>query len=223
MASKDYIPKSVSGFNDWQKQAIAKLTENKTAWGLPEEQLTAITAQATAWDAFYPRYADKNNRSTVVVEEKNVKMSNYKKTLRTFFAEYILNNSKINDADRVSLGLSSRDRVATASVPPTTQPITKVDFSVRLQHTVSFTDSKTPTSKAKPAGVHGCQIWIKVGDEAPTSAKELQYIATDTATPYLLEFDGTDAGKTVYYWLRWVNKRGQTGPWSVPVSAMIVG
>lgn len=223
MSKKDYIPQSVSGFNDWQKQAIAKLTENKTTWGLPEDRLTAITAKATEWDTFYPRYADKNLRSSVVVEEKNVKMSDYGKDLRGFFAEYILNNSKISDADRVSLGLSSRDRVPTASVAPATQPVAKVDFSVRLQHKIAFSDSNTPTSKAKPAGVHGCQIWMKLGGEAPATAKELQYIATDTATPYLLEFDGADAGKTAYYWLRWVNKRGQSGPWSVPVSAMVVG
>ena len=74
MSKKDYIPQSVSGFNDWQKQAVAKLTENKTTWGLPEDRLTAITAKATEWDTFYPRYADKNHRSSVVVEEKNVKI-----------------------------------------------------------------------------------------------------------------------------------------------------
>lgn len=223
MANKDYMPQSVSEFNDWQKQAVAKATENKAAWGLPDDRLAAITAKATAWDEFYPRYADKKNRSSVIVEEKNTKMSDYRKELRAFFAEFIFNNSKISDADRVSLGLLSRDRVPTPSVVPATQPVAKVDFSVRLQHKIAFTDSSTPTSKAKPAGVHGCQIWMKLGGEAPATAKELQYIATDTATPYLLEFDGADAGKTAYYWLRWVNKRGEAGPWSVPVSAMVVG
>ena len=223
MAKRDYIPRSVSGFNDWQKQAVAKLTENQTEWGLPEDRLAAITAKATEWEEFYPRYADRSHRSAVVVEEKNVKMSEYQKSIRGFFTEFIHNNSKVSDSDRVSLGLSSRDRIPTASAVPTTQPVAQVDFSVRLQHKIAFADSTTPTSKAKPVGVHGCQIWMKLGDEAPTTAKELQYIATDTATPYLVEFYGTDVGKTAHYWLRWVNKRGQAGPWSVPVSAMIVG
>jgi hypothetical protein len=26
-----------------------------------------------------------------------------------------------------------------------------------------------------------------------------------------------------YYWLRWVNTRGEYGPWSVTVSSIIVG
>jgi len=34
---------------------------------------------------------------------------------------------------------------------------------------------------------------------------------------------GTQAGKTVYYWLRWVNTRGEAGPWSSVASAMVVG
>jgi len=32
-----------------------------------------------------------------------------------------------------------------------------------------------------------------------------------------------DAGKVVYYWLRWVSRLGERGPWSVQVSAMVVG
>ena len=49
------------------------------------------------------------------------------------------------------------------------------------------------------------------------------YITTDTATPFTVNFDGADAGKTVYYWLRWVNTRSERGPWSSQVSAMVVG
>ena len=52
---------------------------------------------------------------------------------------------------------------------------------------------------------------------------ELKFVGTDTASPHLIKFNGSDAGKPAYYWLRWVNKRGETGPWSVPVSATIVG
>ena len=31
------------------------------------------------------------------------------------------------------------------------------------------------------------------------------------------------AGKMVYYWLRWVNTRGETGPWSITINAMVMG
>jgi predicted phage tail protein len=44
-----------------------------------------------------------------------------------------------------------------------------------------------------------------------------------TATPYLAEYTGAQAGQMAYYWLRWVNTRGEKGPWSEPVSATITG
>jgi predicted phage tail protein len=44
-----------------------------------------------------------------------------------------------------------------------------------------------------------------------------------TATPYLTDSAGADAGKTAHYWLRWVNTRGEAGPWSDTISATIPG
>ena len=37
------------------------------------------------------------------------------------------------------------------------------------------------------------------------------------------EYTGAQAGQMVWYWLRWVNTRGDKGPWSEPVSATIAG
>jgi hypothetical protein len=40
-------------------------------------------------------------------------------------------------------------------------------------------------------------------------------------TPYTTDFDGADGGKQAHYMLRWVNTRGETGPWSETATAMI--
>jgi hypothetical protein len=74
----------------------------------------------------------------------------------------------------------------------------------------------------KPDGVRGCQIWMKIGSPA-TDPDELTYLATDTRSPYVYHFEGKDAGKAAYYWLRWENTRGETGPWSDSVMATIAG
>lgn len=109
------------------------------------------------------------------------------------------------------------------AVSKTTSVCAKIDFSTRLQHTINFFDEGTPNKKAKPEGVHGCEIWAKIGGDAPKDQSELAYLATDTGSPYLKPFTSPDAGKTAYYWLRWVNTKGEQGPWSAPVSAMIAG
>ena len=68
--------------------------------------------------------------------------------------------------------------------------------------------------------MRGCQIWVKIGSPA-ADPKELTFIATDTKSPYVLQFDGADGGKLAYYWLRWENTRGETGPWSDVVVATV--
>ena len=73
----------------------------------------------------------------------------------------------------------------------------RVDTSQRLQHTIHFADESTPTSKAKPAGAMGAEIWVKVapaGDPPPADPGELTFLAVDTRTPYTTDFDGADAG-----------------------------
>jgi hypothetical protein len=46
-------------------------------------------------------------------------------------------------------------------------------------------------------------------------------VALDTRSPYVLDFSGSDGAKNAHYILRWVNTRGQKGPWSETVSATI--
>jgi hypothetical protein len=65
------------------------------------------------------------------------------------------------------------------------------------------------------------EIWVKVGDPAPTDPSQCVFLALDTRTPYTADYAGTDAGKVAHYMLRWVNTRGEKGPWSETVSATI--
>jgi hypothetical protein len=89
----------------------------------------------------------------------------------------------------------------------------------RLRHTIEFPDESTPTPR--PAGVMGAEIWVKIDGPPPVDPGELTFLAVDTRTPYVTEFDGADGGKTAHYMLRWINSRAETGPWSQTVSATI--
>jgi hypothetical protein len=105
-----------------------------------------------------------------------------------------------------------------------TRPIGVVDTSQRLRHEIRFSDEATPTKRAKPAGVMGCEIWVKVsaaGEAAPSGAGGLSFLSLDTASPYIAEYDGANGGKTAHYMLRWVKSGGEKGPWSETVGATI--
>ena len=219
----DYISKNDADFNVWQGNLVAILTPNTTTWGIDTDDFTAVKSKQTTWEAAYAKASNKQNRTSADVLAKNDAADVYKKSIRSFVAQWLANNTKIADADRTRMGLSVRTGTRTPTPVPTSSPVGAIDFSIRLQHTISYYDEASAHSNAKPVGVHGCEIYMKVDGDAPKDASELSYVATDTASPYVLKFEGSKAGKTVYYWLRWVNTRGEAGPWSTKVSAMVVG
>jgi hypothetical protein len=121
-----------------------------------------------------------------------------------------------------SAGLAPYDEIRTPSASPSSAPVAVIDFG-KLRHTINFRDAAMPDSIKKPDGVLGAEIWLKIGGDAPVDNKECQYLATDTATPYLNTFGAGDAGKTAWYLLRWVSKNGDKGDWSEAVGATVNG
>jgi hypothetical protein len=60
-----------------------------------------------------------------------------------------------------------------------------------------------------------------ISDEPVESLGKLSHSTFDTKTPLFLEFDREDRGKRVYLAMRWENTRGEKGPFSPIVSAVI--
>ena len=223
MSYSDYIPANDAEFNIFQQTYLAIVLANLAPWGITQNDATALQAKQTVWTAAFAKASNKQNRTSADVQAKNDARSDYESSLRKFTAQWISNNAKVPDSERQRMGVTVRSESRSASPVPSTRPVGTVDFGKRLLHSIRFVDEQSPTSKAKPDGVHGCEIWMKLGGEAPKSAKELQFKGVCTRSPFEVEFEGTDSGLIAYYWLRWVNTRGEQGPWSSTASAMVVG
>jgi hypothetical protein len=62
----------------------------------------------------------------------------------------------------------------------------------------------------------------ELGDPTPpVDPSELTFLAVYTRSPYTREYPGSEGGKQAHYMLRWVNTRGETGPWSETDTATI--
>ena len=219
----DYVPKPDGGFNDWQDILLTYSSENATAWGIPADVVADGKAKQTVWTVCYAKANNKQNRTAADVLDKNEARGDFEKFLRSFVQQWLAINPKVTDADRLRMGVTVKSTTRTQVPAPTTAPVGAADFSVRLQHSISYYDESSAHSNAKPEGVHGCEIFMKVDGESPKDVSELSYLGVCTASPYTVKFDSSKTGKTAYYQLRWVNTRGEYGPWSTVISAMIVG
>jgi hypothetical protein len=85
---------------------------------------------------------------------------------------------------------------------------------------VSFRDCGTNRS-AVPYYLTGAMIYYVVSDTPVTNPNLLQQSFLATRSPRRLSFDPKYRGKTVYLAARWQNRRGELGPWSEIVAAII--
>ena len=218
MPNSKPFPSKEAELNTFFNQVVPYLLANAVRLLVSDANQTKLTAQFTGWNTAYPLSQNPTTSTVTTTATKDAARDDLKDTIRAVYAD--IPESVLTNADRTTLNQPEHSTARTPAAVPTTKPIAKVDTSKRLEHTISFTDEDG--SAAKPEGVRGCQIWLKLGD-APKDPKELTYIATDTRSPYLYHFDGADASKTAHYWLRWENTRGETGPWSDAVAATVVG
>ncbi len=134
--------------------------------------------------------------------------------------ENIRHNSSVSDYDRQYLGLVIPDRTLTPAPVPLTYPDLTVDFSKPRQHTVHVKDEEK-AGKGKPAGVKECEIWYEVSDTEPVRQSAMRYAGSTASGKLLLEFELEERGKKVWYCGRWINTRGQHGPWGEFIAAFI--
>ena len=219
----DYVPGNDGEFHSWQTNLVGTTEINLTVWGILEDDFTALKVIQLKWAGAYEDAQVKTNRTAAAVQAKDDARLLYEQALRQFINQWLANNSRVSNSDRERMGLTVKADTRTPAPKPTTAPTGSINFSTRLQHSIRFADQATPTSKAKPEGVHGCEIWMKIDGPAPVDASDLSYLGTATRSPFITTFEGKYAGKTAFYLLRWVNTRGQFGPWSSVISATIAG
>ncbi len=216
----DYIPAADPEFNSWQENFVTYAADNMAALGLTAADLTPVETAQTAWDTDYPAHVAATQAAQGATATKNGARAGYETLIRALVRR-LQASPTITDAQRAGLGITIPDTDPTPSGPPTSRPVLSITCSQRLRQGVHFMDETTPTRKAKPAGVLGAEIWAKVGGQPPVDASELSFLGLSTRTPFTANFVGSQGGQIAYYWVRWVNSRGEKGPWSEMASATI--
>lgn len=218
--------KELGNLSDRDLLAEARVYEGKLTSDPAKLNLTAADATAvknfnddfeTKLDAWDLVQADFDAKGQAKNDERKKVLGEMRRQRNVAYAD-----TTLTDAALADFGLPVRDTVKTASPAPTTAPMGSVDYG-KLRHTINFRDSATPDKKAKPKGMQGCEIWRFIGTAPPTAESDYSYVATDSDSPYVSFFPMEDAGKKVYYLLRWLSKSGERGEWSETIEATING
>jgi hypothetical protein len=84
------------------------------------------------------------------------------------------------------------------------------DTSIIRRLAINFRDKNSKTN-GKPPGMHGIEARWSILDTPPATIEELLHSGFDTRTPFVLNFEENQRGKTVYFCLCWENNTGEKG------------
>ena len=218
------IPRSDSLFDSMWTAFMAYAASNLAALGIAPlgTEWVNLLAAKVDWDARYPAHITGQAMAQSLREAKDGSRDVGETRLEAMIAILRANKLVVSNPELEALGLSVYDTIRTPVPRPTTRGLLTVDTSQRQQQKISWVDEATPTSTAKPFGVHGMRLYLKVGGPPPVSLSECKYIVTDTKSPYLYEFDPEDLGLEAHWLGEWENTRGEVGPISETVTATVV-
>jgi hypothetical protein len=220
MSNKDYIPRGDEDFDIFQNNVFTTASAKTSQWQIQSSAIAELSVQRTRWVTAIAAYHITATRTPAVTQEKNDARKNYESPLRNFIQGQLVHNNKVTDADRRSMGLPVYDRTPTTPSAPTSRTDTYVDFSQMAQHIIHVRNEETK-STVKPEHVVGFELWRKIGGETTPSFDEMQLVEQVPRSPHTLTYTYADRGKNVWYLTRWVNTRGEKGPWSEYVSAIV--
>jgi hypothetical protein len=178
----DYIPDSDVEFSAWLERFLTYAEDNLVDLHLVAADTAPLVALRSQFDEALTLInvidaqlkGARATRANIRVEAEQAIRS---------LARRIQATPAVTDEQRQRLGITVRSTTRTPVSAPTTRPVATIDTTQRLQHTLAFVDELTPTSRAKPDGASGCEIWVNVYGPPPTDPSELKYLATDTRSP----------------------------------------
>jgi hypothetical protein len=227
----DWLPQNHEALYNQALQTYNYLTVNH---GANRERMGFATGTAQGdwldndfiplFEAFETAFADWKDPAERT-QTKTIKLAEaedaFKPAYRKLYTGFLRESPLVTDDDLNSMGLPKRSSGRTPAPVATTYPDFDVDSSVIRRLTIHFYDQGSKKSKAKPAGQHGAEIRWAILPAPPTTLGDLINSSFDTHTPFTLSFDENQRGQTVYFCLCWENTRGEKGPWSEIVSAII--
>jgi hypothetical protein len=219
--AQDYIPRSDADLISFANNFKTVTAKNLATYSL---NATDDSDLDTVIGSFASAYNNNNSAQTAARAARQAKddARNLLVSKLRELAQRIQVTASVTNEQKAELNITVSDGTKTASGVPTSRPIAQIDTSQPLRHTIKFYDNSSE-SKARPSGVMGAEIWVKIGGEATMNEDDYKFLALDTATPYIAIHKAEDIGKKAHYMLRWVSTRSDKGAWSDVSSGIITG
>lgn len=221
-----YLPDPDAGFDNWFRNFSTLITAAPATYGLLVGDATAIATSQGLWSTAYIAATDPATRTAPAIAAKDAQRILSTALIRPY-ATTISRNPAVSNDNKTAVGVNLPNTARTPVPPPATVPTLSLVQAIHFLQVLAYRDTSTPTSKAKPPGAIGLDLWRFVGTVAGSDPTAGSPFGTITKSPTNIGYTAPDVGKTATYWGRWVTRSGpsgqaQYGPWSSPLVVTII-
>ena len=214
------IPANESGALTWMLNFADGLVQDPAKYMISSADADAVNQAVQLFNTNRTIALDPATRTAVTVAAKDDSRTAAEQICRAY-AKLIKYNSGISDPDKIAIGVTPENNSRQPIPCPQTSPLLSIIAATPGVQTVRFSDSMTPDARKKPFGASEIQIFVAVDDAAVTDPQAAEFLGKFTKNPISVPFSSQQNGKQATYFARWASRRGDTGPWSLPVSMVI--
>ncbi len=154
-------PSGETEFLAWATQFVNQVAGHPDLYHLEAERIQKLQTELGEFNV--------SITDAIAARDAALAATRHKKTVRTRFdndirvaVRMIQANDQVSDESCEAAGVHVHKSTRTPVAVPSTSPVGFVMATDRLEHTLSYSNSATPTRRAKPAGVTGCEVYLFV-------------------------------------------------------------
>jgi hypothetical protein len=201
----------------------------RTAWGIPQEQLTELVNRFNTAEALLRKDLDADERTRVVAARCRAAFKSLTAYMRSFRSQYC-RIPPLSGGDWAALGFRFKAPPASIPVPESQAEADLIFPGIHLVELIRIRPVKGGTAPEARSN-YGVRIYYGLSGPPsgafrfrltgePKSGRDLPYSLFTRRKKERVDFDG-ESGNKVYFCLRYENPRGQAGPFGPILSAVI--
>jgi hypothetical protein len=218
--SSSYIPAKDAEASLWMQTFANGIAANPSTYQLSSSDATTISNAVNAFKDALAVTSDPATRTVTSIATKDDTRATAENLCRQY-AMLIKLNAGISDANKLAIGVRPVNPNRSPINVPDSSPLLNVIGATPGSQTVRYADTSTPDSGKKPFGAVQLQLFVAIGTTPTNDETTAQLYGQFTKNPVGVAFDPADDGKVATYFGRWVSRKGDVGPWSLPVSMRI--
>ncbi len=218
--AESFIPRTDAQLLIWMEAFAQGISSNPGSFDLTGADATTINEAVIEFsDALsVATYVPTRTQDTVNIKDTK---RNAAEALCRQYAIQIKYNNGIDDSLKLGIGVRPVNNAREPIFAPQTSPLLNIVANTPGAQTVRYADSLEPEKRAKPFGAASLQLFAAIGEDPIDDEGQAEFIGNFTKNPIAVAFVEEDNKKVATYFARWQGKRGDVGPWSLPVSMTI--